>query len=153
MVDLLQCSQKLKAKAEAEANAEEEQWVWTIFPIADWNSALAAFKICISMQMHIKSLVLFNLYSLFYSPLCWPPPHKPWALYIALWVGRYPIKSCLHNWFWRTRIQTLASYVHRYNELEDLCNDLLLCRKWPKDEDEVPGKMSVYYVMNDESNH
>ena len=44
--------------------------------------------------------------------------------------------------------KTLASYVHRYNELEDLCNDLLLCRKWPKDEDEVPGKMSVYYVMN-----
>ena len=46
----------------------------------DRNSALAAFEICISMQMHIKSLVLFNLYSLFYSPLCWPPPHKPSAL-------------------------------------------------------------------------
>ena len=44
--------------------------------------------------------------------------------------------------------KTLASYVHRYNELEDLCNDLLLWRKWPKDEDEVPGKMSVYHVMN-----
>nr|POE97920.1 hypothetical protein CFP56_27305 [Quercus suber] len=33
--------------------------------------------------------------------------------------------------------KTLASYVHRYNELEDSCNDLLLWRKWPKDE--VPG--------------
>uniref|UniRef100_A0A7N2LSK0 F-box domain-containing protein n=1 Tax=Quercus lobata TaxID=97700 RepID=A0A7N2LSK0_QUELO len=36
--------------------------------------------------------------------------------------------------------------LFEYNELEDSCNDLLLWRKWPKDE--VPGKMSVYYVMN-----
>lgn len=40
----------------------------------------------------------------------------------------------------------LSPFVHRYNELEDSCNDLLLWRKWPKDE--VPGNISVYYVMN-----